>query len=88
MINITEDQLKCLLEKSYRAGWHGVLELCQSNVQEIISEFKQKKREDASLFSRYPWPVEVSWNTSYWDRESLANFLGESSGGSSMDQNR
>lgn len=49
MIQLTEQELKDLMYKAYNAGWHGMLELCESNVNQITREFMQTHIAGATM---------------------------------------
>lgn len=69
MIQLTEEELKELLAKSYDAGWYGVRELRDSAVQTILSQFLQNSQSIGTMGCVSLSPtVEVNWAASSMSR--------------------
>jgi len=77
MIHLSEKNLKELLRKSYDAGWHGIRELKESAVDDIINEYRteqisgyEKSKNHVYQTAMYNYvPPTVRANhvpTSYW----------------------
>jgi len=76
MIHLSEKNLKDIKElliKSYDAGWHGILELKESAVDDIINEYRteqisdyEKSKNHVYQTAMYNYAPANHVPTSYW----------------------